>query len=58
MVDKNVSEALRSPLAAYQKAFGRAETLTRQGLEQMQQAAEQAEQATHQARKRHIEQDR
>jgi len=51
MVDKNVSEALRSPLAAYQKAFGMAETLTRQGLEQMQQA-------THQARKRHIEQDR
>ena len=35
-------DVLRSPLAAYQKAFGMAETLTRQGLEQMQQAAEQA----------------
>jgi hypothetical protein len=48
-------DVLRSPLAAYQKAFGMAETLTRQGLEQMQQVAEQAQQATQQARKRHRE---
>ena len=33
-------DVLRTPLAAYQKALGMAETLTRQGLEQMQQAAE------------------
>ena len=48
-------DILRTPLAAYQKALGMAETLTRQGLEQMQQAAEQVQQATHQTRERHSE---
>jgi uncharacterized protein YukE len=48
-------DILRTPLAAYQEALGMAETLTRQGLEQMQQAAEQVQQATHQTRKRHSE---
>jgi uncharacterized protein YukE len=41
-------DILRTPLAAYQEALGMAETLTRQGLEQMQQA-------THQTRERHSE---
>ena len=48
-------DILRTPLAAYQKALGMAETLTRQGLEQMQQAAEQVQQTSHQARERHSE---
>jgi hypothetical protein len=48
-------DILRTPLAAYQPALGMAETLTRQGLEQMQQAAEQVQQAPHQTRKRHSE---
>jgi hypothetical protein len=48
-------DILRTPLAAYQKALGMAETLTQQGLEQMQQAAEQVQQATHQTRERHGE---
>ena len=48
-------DILRTPLAAYQEALGMAETLTRQGLEQMQQAAEQVQQATHQTRERHSE---
>ena len=34
-------DVLRTPLAAYQKALGMAETLTRQGLEQVQQATQQ-----------------
>src|SRR5712692_3451839 len=34
-------DILRTPLAAYQKALGMAETVTRQGLEQVQRAAEQ-----------------
>src|SRR5438876_2967353 len=34
-------DILRTPLAAYQEALGMAETLTRQGLEQVQRAAEQ-----------------
>jgi hypothetical protein len=41
-------DILRTPLAAYQEALGMAETLTRQGLEQMQQT-------THQTRERHSE---
>jgi uncharacterized protein YukE len=45
-------DILRTPLAAYQKALGMAETVTRQGLEQMQQAAEQMKQAPQQTRKR------
>jgi hypothetical protein len=48
-------DILRTPLAAYQEALGMAETFTRQGLEQMQQAAEQVQQATHQTRERHSE---
>jgi len=34
-------DILRTPLAAYQQALGMAETVTRQGLEQVQRAAEQ-----------------
>ena len=34
-------DILRTPLAAYQKALGMAQTLTRQGLEQVQQATQQ-----------------
>ena len=34
-------DVLRTPLAAYQKALGMAETVTRQGLEQVQQATQQ-----------------
>jgi MaoC like domain len=34
---------LSTPLAAYQKALGIAETITRQGLEQMQQATQQTQ---------------
>ena len=41
-------DILRMPLAAYQKALGMAQNLTRQGLEQVQQA-------TQQARERHSE---
>ena len=48
-------DVLRTPLAAYQKALGMAETLTRHGLEQMQQAAQQMQQATHQMHERHGE---
>ena len=48
-------DALHTPLAAYQKAHGMAETLTRHGLEQMQQAAQQMQQATHQMHERHSE---
>src|SRR5712671_2857619 len=48
-------DVLRSPLAAYQKALRMAETVTWQGLEQVQQAAEQMQQATQQARERQSE---
>ncbi len=36
-------DILSTPLAAYQKALGIAETITRQGLEQMQQATQQTQ---------------
>ncbi len=48
-------DVLRTPLAAYQKALGMAETVTRQGLEQVQQATEQMQQATQQTHERHGE---
>jgi SMC interacting uncharacterized protein involved in chromosome segregation len=48
-------DVLRTPLAAYQKALGMAETVTRQGLEQVQQATEQVQQATQQTHERHGE---
>ena len=48
-------DVLRTPLAAYQKALGMAETITRQGLEQVQQTAEQMQQAISETRERNSE---
>lgn len=48
-------DVLRTPLAAYQKARGMAETVTRQGLEQVQQTAEQMQQAISETSERNSE---